>query len=104
MENSKNFIRVDDGHNGNPKFVMANPNREYVGGHYVMTPGEATEEEIALMKEQVVEKICNDIRKIAKEREDFFIIKTDARFPGLNDEIATTVGAKFILPTVKADT
>ena len=78
----------------------SNPVRGYIGGAYLMTKGNASEEEIARMKEKVVEDMCNEIREIAKEREDFFIIKTGPRFPGLDDVIVTTVGAKYILPTV----
>lgn len=73
----------------------------YLGGCYVSVDGVATEEEIARMKEHVVEEMINEIRKIAKTREDFFIIKTGERFPGLFDEIVTTVAVKFELPTVK---
>ena len=78
----------------------SNRGRGYMGGAYLMTKGNASEEEIAFMKEKVVEDVCNEIRKIAKEREDFFIIKAGPRVPGLDDEIVTTVGAKYLLPTV----
>lgn len=84
--------------------VVHNRDPGYLGGYYVRMDKIASEEEIALAKEMVVEEICKEIRKIANEREDFFIIKQGARFPGLFDEIITTVGAKFILPTVKSDT
>ena len=73
-------------------------------GYYVEVQGEVSEEEITRAKELVVEEICNQIREIAREREDFFIIKNGARFPGLDEEIVTTVGAKFELPTVKEKT
>ena len=102
MENNKTFARVEDSPNGNPRFVKTTQkDHGFLGGNYVGIPGVASEEEIALMKEKVVEEVCNEIRRIAKEREDFFIIKTGARFPGLDDSIHTTVAAKFVLPTVK---
>ena len=71
-------------------------------GYYVETIGEASEKNIAKAKKLVVKKICKQIREIAREREDFFIIKKGARFPGLDEEIVTTVGAKYELPTVKS--
>lgn len=100
MEN-KDFVRAEGDlfKDGRVKFTM-NPKHGYTGGSYRMTKGEASEEEISRMKEAVVEEICAEIRRIAKEREDFFIIKSGARFPGLDESIATTVGAKFVLPTV----
>jgi hypothetical protein len=83
------------------RFVKREPDHGYMGGYYLKTEGEASDEEIALMKDTVVEEICNEIRKIAKERDDFFIIKRGANLPGLDDTIVTTVAAKYILPTVK---
>ena len=73
-----------------------------IGGYYVEIPFKATEEELEKAKDFVVEALCNQIREIAKEREDFFIIKTGERFPGLDNEKVTTVAAKFELPTVKS--
>ena len=94
MENSK-YIRT-----GENTFYKNTEPKGFLGGAYVMTEGEASEEEIALMKEKVLDDICNEIRKIATEHEDFFFIKTGARFPGLDNEIVTTVGARYLLPTV----
>ena len=102
MENKMKLERVEGNlKDGRIKFTMA-PNHGYLGGSYRMTEGEASEEEIALMKDVVVEEICNEIRKIAKERDDFFIIKTGARFPGIDEAVVTIVSAKFELPTVKS--
>ena len=104
MKNIENFkVEGDLAKDGRIKFTRKEPVHGYLGGSYRMTEGEASEEEIALMKDTLVEEICNEIRKIAKERDDFFIIKVGARFPGVDEEIVTTVGAKFELPTVKAD-
>ena len=101
MENKTKIERVEGNLNdGRIKFTMA-PAHGYLGGSYRMAEGKASEEEIALMKVAVVEEICNEIRKIAKERDDFFIVKQGERFPGLSNEEMTTVGAKFQLPTVK---
>lgn len=83
------------------KFVKKlNQDQGYLGGCYLATEGEASEEEIARMKEAVVEQMCEDIRKLARERKDFFIIKNGERLPGLDNTI-TTVAVKYMLPTVK---
>lgn len=66
-------------------------------GDYVRSEGKASAEELAKMKAEVVEKVCDAIRRIASEADDFFIIKTVEE----NGEVYTTVGAKFILPTVE---
>lgn len=100
MENKK-YERVEDSPNGNAVFVKTEPDHGYLGGCYVSVDGVATEEAISRMKERVVEEMINEIRRIAKTREDFFIIKTGERFPGLSDEIVTTVAVKFELPTVR---
>ena len=71
-------------------------------GYAVHQEGSVSEDQIAEMKQQVVDNLCDYIRKIANEHEDFFIIK----HPGdPSDPISTetTVGAKIILPTVKDD-
>lgn len=94
----ENYERVAD-----DKFVKkGNQDQGYLGGCYLATEGEASEEEIARMKEAVVEQMCEDIRKLAREREDFFIIKKNGeRVPGLDGNIITTVAVKYLLPTVK---
>lgn len=74
--------------------------RPSVYGVALMTDGEAPLEEIKKAKEYVVEYICDCIRDVAKRKPDeFFIIKTPT------NEIfnKTSVGAKFILPTVFDD-
>ena len=87
------------------KFVKTeDQDHGYQGGYYIRTNGMSSDEEIAIMKEAVVEEICRQIREIAKARKDFFIIKQGKAFPGLNDKICTTVGAKYLLPTVKDNT
>lgn len=91
-----NYEKVADN-----KFVKKEEDRGFLGGYFLKTDGEASDEEIAMMKEAVVEEICKEIRQLAKEREDFFIIKKGANFPGLDNTIVTTVGVKYILPTVK---
>ena len=65
-------------------------------GIYTDIKGEVTDEKIAKAKEQVVEEVCRIIREIANERDDFFFIKP---LPG---EV-TSVGHKFLLPTVEED-
>lgn len=54
----------------------------------------ATDEDIAEAKGQVVDDICDLIRNISNTRDDFFIINN------VGDEI--TIGAKLVLPTVKS--
>ena len=101
-ENNK-YTRLEDGPNGSIRAIKNEPDKGFLGGYYLKTEGEASDEEIAMMKEAVVEGMCEEIRKIAREREDFFIIKKGANFPGLDDTTITTVAAKYILPTVKND-
>lgn len=61
-------------------------------GDYIPITGEETEEELVEAKRLLVEQACGVIRDIAKEREDFFIIK---KADGI-----TTIGWKIFLPTV----
>ena len=63
-------------------------------GDYVKVDKDATAEEIEKAKEKVVESLCNEIHRIAKERDDFFIIH--------NVDDGKTIAAKFELPTVKS--
>lgn len=102
MEDNKYTI-LKDSPDGHIRASKNAPDQGYLGGCYLSIEGEASEEEIARMKEAVVEQMCEDIRKLAREREDFFIIKKGERFPGLDNTIITTVAAKYILPTVKND-
>lgn len=86
-----NYERVADN-----KFVKTeDQNRGLYEGYVVHIPHEATEEDIAKAKEEVVDNVCRIIRGIASERDDFFIIKESFIGDGI------TVAAKFILPTVK---
>jgi hypothetical protein len=86
-----NYERVSDN-----KFVKKeNQDRGLCEGYIVHIPNEATETDIAEAKEIVVENICRMIRELAR-REDFFIINKAFLEDGI------TVGAKFILPTVKS--
>lgn len=96
MEN-KNFTKAEGDllKDGSLKFTM-NPDHGYRGGYYVKIADNATEDEIQKAKEDVVDVICSEIRRIALEKEDFFIIK-DA-----SDGCGKTVAAKFELPTVKS--
>jgi hypothetical protein len=86
---SKNIERVERSENG-IKFIMK-PS-EYVSGDYVERDGEVSAEELKVMKAEVVDKICNLVRLAAETHDDFFIVKTGEK---------TTVGAKFIIPTIK---
>ena len=101
---NRKFVRMPDGPNGSLRFAQTTPNDVYsdsfLGGCFVKVHGEASAEEIARMKEKVVEDVCNEIRKIANERDDFFIVKVGKDFISC-DEIVTTVAAKYLLPTVK---
>ena len=74
-------------------------------GEFLMTEGEANEEEIEMAKEQILDKICESIRYIAKRKpNEFFIIKTPSSMAHENSwGNVTSVGAKFILPTVLDD-
>jgi hypothetical protein len=101
-ENNKYTI-VENNPDGSIKAFKNEPKRGYLGGCYFATEGEVSEKEIAMMKEAVIDKVCEDIRKIAREKEDFFIIKKGERFPGLDNTIMTTVAAKYMLPTVEMD-
>lgn len=87
---SKNVERVEDSENG-IKFIMK-PS-EYVGGDYVSKDGEVSAEDLEAMKAEVVDNICKLIKLTAETYEDFFIIKEHGG--------TTTVGAKFIIPTIK---
>jgi hypothetical protein len=69
------------------------PGSQY--GTFAKINGEVTDEKIAKAKEMVVEDICRIIREVAKDRDDFFIIK---EFNG-----TTSVAHKFLLPTVIDD-
>lgn len=68
-------------------------------GCYYEALDEPTEEVLAVLKEKAVNKICREIRKIAKENDDFFIVKTGENFA--LGKLTTTVGVKVELPTVK---
>lgn len=71
-------------------------------GVALMADGEVNDEEIQEAKELVLDKICETIRDVAKRKPDeFFIIHTPSSDNPLAE--ATTVGAKFILPTVLDD-
>lgn len=87
-----------------PKFVFTkNSNGNFVAepasrpngsmfGTLAFIKGEVTEEKLEKAKEIVVDDVCRYIREIAKQSEEFFIIKTL--------EGKTSVGHKFFLPTV----
>ena len=101
-ENNKYTI-LKDSPDGHIRAFKNAPDHGFLGGRYLVTEGEASEEEIAKMKEAVVEQLCEDIRNLAREREDFFIIKKGERFPGVDNTVLTSVAVKYILPTVKND-
>ena len=66
------------------------PGSQY--GDFISLGDKVTKEELAEAKRLLVEQACGVIRDIAKERDDFFIIKEiDGK---------TTVGWKIFLPTV----
>lgn len=64
-------------------------------GTYETIEGEVTEEALSVAKAKVVENVCEAIRCIAEERDDFFMVRKV-------DEI-TSVANKFVLPTVKKE-
>ena len=70
---------------------LVNPNGSLYGD-YILLKGEVTEEELAKTKELLVDQMCDVIRKAAKEKEEFFIIK--------EVDGGTSVGWKFHLPHV----
>ncbi|MEE0968153.1 MAG: hypothetical protein U0M06_02115 [Clostridia bacterium] len=81
-----------------PLGVIENPKAKdhgYMGGYYYRIEGKPSDELLEIFKEKVVKKICDQISDVAEKCEDFFIIK--------EYEGGKTVGAKFVLPTVKAD-
>ena len=73
------------------------PKPGYHAGDYVLLGKGANEEDITNAKEQVVERICAAIRKVAAEHEDFFIIKETPNKDGI------TVATEFMLPTVHVE-
>lgn len=96
MENNKKLEKVEgDLKDGSLKFTRKSEHG-YIGGYYVEIADNATEDEIKKAKEHVVDVICSDIRRIASESEDFFIIKEALVGCG------KTVAAKFELPSVKS--
>jgi hypothetical protein len=96
MTNEKFKVEGDLIKDGRIKFTREVPVHGYLGGYYVKVANNATEEEINKAKEDVVDAICCDIRRIASERDDFFIIKE------ADDCQYNTIAAKFELPTVKS--
>ena len=81
-----------------PSGAIENPKAKdhgYMGGYYYRIEGKPSAELLVIFKDKVVKKICDQISEIAENCEDFFIIK--------EYEGGKTVGAKFELPTVKAD-
>ena len=64
-------------------------------GALVMVEGEVTDEKLAKAKEKLVDEVCRVIREIANEKEEFFIIN---EYGG-----TTSVGHKFLLPTVEGE-
>lgn len=77
------------------RFVASqiNPSPGTMYGDYVKIEGEITENKLTKAKKLLVKQICQMIEDIAENREDFFIIKE-------MEDGFTTVGCKFILPTV----
>lgn len=74
----------------------------YVFGNYEATDRIPSTEEIEKAKERVVEKLCEEIRKLSKEYpEEFFIIHDAADFPFPIGNTVMTIGAKLIAPTIK---
>lgn len=64
-------------------------------GTYVKIDGEPTEDELSQAKSELVDTLCSMIREIAKENDDFFIIKKTL------DGDATTVGVKIAVPSIE---
>ena len=75
--------------------VKKAPGTQY--GTYEVIYGEVTKEKLAEAKAKVVDDVCRMIRKIAEERDDFFIVKRT------EEDCSTTVAHKFYLPTVNDD-
>lgn len=78
--------------------ILVEPLESFTGtqyGTFAKITGEATDEKLAEAKKMVVEDVCRIIRDIANENDEFFIIKE------LNG--ITTVGHKFVLPTVNEE-
>lgn len=80
---------------GNMTIHFERPEREKVfwGGSLRSKEGEVSDKDIEAMKKEVVDEVCDTIRKLAAEREDFFIVK--------KHEGGTSVGTQFQLPTVR---
>lgn len=80
--------------NGQEKGIMI--------GDYVCIRGEATDEALNAAKDELLNNICEEIRKIAAQKPDeFFIIKKQMPVGPLGEE-CDTVACKLILPTVSS--
>jgi hypothetical protein len=80
--------------------ILVTPARRVPGtqyGDYITVKGALTDDKLAKAKELLTDRVCDMIRAIANERDDFFIIK-----PSMTGE-GHTVGCKFFLPTVDGD-
>ena len=73
-------------------------------GEFIKVDGEMTEEKLEEAKEILLDKICNGIRKIAKENsEQFFIVKDFSESDSIFKGDYFTVGCKFELPTISSE-
>ena len=69
-------------------------------GAIVKIKGDPTPENIAAAKAALVDKVCDMIRDIANNNDDFFIIHDSSDFP-MPTDFTVSVGHKLFLPTVK---
>lgn len=74
-------------------------------GDFVEVEGELTDEKLAEAKKAVLNKLFDEIRKVAEEySEDFFIVKTkekeEANPFGFKYPYDNTVGCKVLLPNI----
>lgn len=71
----------------------------YCFGVYRLFTSEDTKEKIETAKAEMVEELCDEIRRLSKEYpEEFFITKNIRKSP--IDEFDLSIGAKLIIPTI----
>lgn len=71
-------------------------------GDYVCIRGGVSEEALKEAKEELLNNICKEIRRIAEQKpNEFFIIKKQMPVGPLGEE-CDTVACKLILPTVSS--
>lgn len=68
------------------------PIKGTLAGDYVLLKKDYTEEDLEKAREEVIEKVCDAIRKVAKETPELVFI--EKHFPAKNTEWSKTVACK----------